>query len=502
MKDFKRVLILILANAVYLLSCLASAADFASYQALYQKSADDVLSSYQDRFLKVQQIYLMALEDQRQAAVREGDLSKVKALLAEIERFRGAKTLPNRVDADLIREIKACQAGYVKQYAKVEAEMVTALGALTRKYEQALARIQRELVQAEKLEEATAVDSERRKIQVVIQGYADYLATLTGADTAATNAPLAMAATPPPALKKLGKDDLYMVVDLSGGERAHAFPVTYLADVPKGGWCEDHKTNKLVLRKMKPGTFTMGASDGELGRSPDENRHDVSLTRPFYIGVFEVTQRQWERVMGDWPSQFGEPNFRNVRPVEKVSYGQIRGTRLGQEWPRTKDVDKNTFVGRFRAKTGKSFDLPTEAQWEYACRAGVAGAINSGANLRSLESDPALAVVGRYKCNSGGFGVGGADDKTGTATVGSYQPNGVGLYDMHGNVWEWCLDWYGDYAEKEVDPPGARAGSLRVIRGGSWRSDASHCRSAKRHEMEPEAVNNHVGLRLALTVDP
>ena len=501
MKSAICVLGLVLAGAATTALCPANAADLASYQTIYQKGADDVLSGYQDKFAKLQSIYLKALEDQRQAAVQQGDLSKVKALQAEIERFQGAKTLPAEAGADPIQEIKACQAGYVKQYSKVEAEMIAALGTLTGSYEQALGRMQRELVRAEKLEEATAVDEERKRVQAVRLGYAEHLAALAGASAAATNAPVATAAAAP-ALKRPGKDDLFLVVDLSGGERVNVYPVVFLAEAPKGGWGEEHKTDKLVLRRMNPVSFTMGSPDDELGRGPDENRHDVTLTRPFYIGVFEVTQRQWERVTGDWPSLFGGPKYRNARPVENVSYSQVRGTRSGQEWPVTKDVDKNSFVGKLRAKTGKAFDLPTEAQWECACRAGVARAINSGSNIRSLESDPALAAVGRYKCNSGGLGVGGEDDTTGTATVGSYRPNDAGLYDMHGNVWEWCLDWYGEYAEKEADPAGPRSGSARVMRGGSWRSDANHCRSANRHEMAPDDVNNHVGFRLVLTVDP
>jgi len=492
---------LLLTGAICVLAALAVAADLASYQALYQKSANDVLSFYQGKFENMQQLYVKALEDQRQSVLREGSLSKVKALLAELERFRVAKTLPAEADAETIQEIKACQMGYVRQYAKVEAEMTAALGTLTANYLQALGRLQRELVQAEKLEEATAVEVESKRIQAVRQGYAERLAALTSESASATNAPVATAVVPTPALKRPGRDGLYLVVDLSGGERASAFPVSFLADVPQGGWTDDFKTDKLVLRKMKSGAFMMGSPDDELGRAQDESRHEVTLTRPFYVGVFEVTQRQWERVTGEWPAYFGDPVCRDARPVEKVSYVNVRGSRSGLEWPTSAGVDKNSFIGKLRAKTGRSFDLPTEAQWEYACRAGVVKALNCGANLRALEADPALGKVGRYKCNSGGLGATGDGTRTGTAAVGSYAPNDVGLYDMHANVWEWCLDWYGAYTAK-ADPKGADAGTIRVVRGGSWRSDASHCRSAARHTMAPETADNHIGLRLALPTEP
>lgn len=148
MKDLTRELVLILASAVCLLSCPASAADLPSYRALYQKNTEDVLSSYQEEFARLQPFYLKTLEEQRLAAVRTGDLLKVKALLAEIERFSSAKTLPSLSDTETIQEIKACQAEYVKQYAKVESDMISAMKTLARQYEQALLRMQRELVQA------------------------------------------------------------------------------------------------------------------------------------------------------------------------------------------------------------------------------------------------------------------------------------------------------------------------------------------------------------------
>ena len=244
-------------------------------------------------------------------------------------------------------------------------------------------------------------------------------------------------------------DDLqsYLVIDLSGGPNAASYPVSNLTDIPSGGWTDEYKTTKLVLRRIDPGTFAMGAPTGEAGRSTyDKAPHEVTLTHPYYIGVFELTQRQWELVMGNRPSLFTNSTVYATRPVECVSYNHIRGANLGAWWPQMNAVDETSFMGKLRAKTGRLFDLPTEAQWEYACRAGTATALNSGKNLSAATGvDANMAEVGRYYYNSGSFDNSydyGGTEETGTAKVGSYLPNAWGLYDMHGNVDEVCLDWY------------------------------------------------------------
>ena len=138
---------------------------------------------------------------------------------------------------------------------------------------------------------------------------------------------------------------------------------------------------------------------------------------------------------------------------------------------------------------GYKFDLPTEAQWEYACRAGTTTSLNSGKNITSNGSCYNLDEVGWYSNNSDGY----------THEVGQKKPNAWGIYDMHGNVWEWCRDWYGDYPSASVtDPTGPNGGSNRVLRGGSWFSDARDCRSADRINYYPGSRSNELGFRLAL----
>jgi formylglycine-generating enzyme required for sulfatase activity len=299
------------------------------------------------------------------------------------------------------------------------------------------------------------------------------------------------------------RPDDYLVIDLSVGPDVASYPVSTLTAVPADGWTDEYKTTKLVLSKIPAGTFIMGSPEGELGHNPDETQHQVTLTKDFYVGVFEVTQKQWERVMGVWPSYFTNANYRDSRPVEQVSYEDIRGSSAGAGWPANNAVDADSFLGRLRAKTGLTFDLPTEAQWEYACRAGTTTALNSGKNLTYVLECPNVAEVGRYLYNgrSGSPYSGGGDTSVGTAKVGSYLPNQWGLYDMHGNVWEWCLDWYGDYSQdKQIDPTDAAGGSHRVFRGGGWYYRADHCRSAFRYWFWPSFRFNGLGFRLVRTV--
>ncbi len=260
----------------------------------------------------------------------------------------------------------------------------------------------------------------------------------------------------------------YCVIDLSGGPTAVNYPVSYLSDIPSGNWTYKYKTTKLVLRRIPAGTFIMGSDQA------NESRR-VTLTKPFYMGVFEVTQRQWELVMGySSSSSYGRGD---AYPAYSVSYNDIRGSSSGAQWPASSAVDVSSFLGRLRAKTGLEFDLPTEAQWEYACRAGTA--------TKYYWGDAMYRAYVWYRDNS--------DFKT--HPVGTGTPNAWGLYDMSGNVWEWCRDWYGTLAYG-ADPVGSASGSYRVRRGGSWYDNSDNCASSYRDFSDPSSRGVHHGFRL------
>ena len=208
----------------------------------------------------------------------------------------------------------------------------------------------------------------------------------------------------------------------------------------------------VEMALIPAGTFSMGSADGDDDEQPV---HKVRLTQPFYLGVHEVTNAQWKAVMGEVPSQWQDAD----RPVEQVSWDDA-----------VKFCRKLSALPAERA-AGRVYRLPTEAEWEYACRAGSKTRYSFGDDEAELEEH------GWFNDNSG----------VATHPVGQKKPNAWGLYDMHGNVWEWCADWYGAYPANAVaDPSGRDGGSIRVIRGGSWLYSAGHCRSADRHRCDPE----------------
>ena len=289
---------------------------------------------------------------------------------------------------------------------------------------------------------------------------------------------------------KIHADGTYLVIDLETWQYRYTDTAPNLAD-------DTCRTTELWLRYIPADTFTMGWPYGG-----DAVQHKVTLTKPFYIGVFECTQKQWELVMGNRPSYFNNDAYYAVRPVEMVSYDMIRGAEAGAGWPDSDAVDETSFMGVLRAKTGLTFDLPTEAQWEYACRAGTTTDLNSGKNLDDDEGERAnLAEVGRCDYNSGGNDWPDCDCDTtfGTAKVGSYRPNNWRLYDMHGNVEEWCLDWWDgrtSYSSADAtDPVGDTTGSNRVSRGGGWILTLD-CRSWNRRCCRPSLMLNFLGFRI------
>ena len=268
---------------------------------------------------------------------------------------------------------------------------------------------------------------------------------------------------------------MYCVIDLSGGANATSYPITYMAEPPNGGFnVDEYKTTKLVLRRIEAGTFIMGADQA------DES-HRVTLTKPFFCGLFEMTQRQYELVMGENPCSSTSYGKGNTYPVHYVSYNMMRGSSDGALWPLSSNVDPSSFMGKLRTRTVLDFDLPTEAQWEYACRAGTTTTYSYG--------DSADGAYMWYLNNSGSK----------THPVGAKKPNSWGLYDMHGNVWERCLDWNAGYIYG-IDPKGSSSGTQRVSRGGCWYDDASICRSYDRGVNSPSNAKPHNGFRLFRTL--
>jgi formylglycine-generating enzyme required for sulfatase activity len=240
-------------------------------------------------------------------------------------------------------------------------------------------------------------------------------------------------------------------------------------------------TNSIGMQfvRIPAGTFLMGSPEGEKDRLGDEHQHEVEITQDFYLGKYEVTQEQYEKLMGTNPSNFSPVGEARAQvdgldtrqfPVERVSWHDA-----------VRFCEKLNKLRGERA-AGRTYRLPSEAEWEYSCRGGARSyqAFNVG---DSLSSDQA---------NFNHF-------LERTTTTGSYKPNGFGLYDMHGNVREWCADWHDPNYYKSSprkDPPGPTTGTLRILRGGAWVNGAGGCRSAVRYGNDPGNRYSNYGFRV------
>ena len=238
----------------------------------------------------------------------------------------------------------------------------------------------------------------------------------------------------------------------------------------KSNWIEP--ITKMEFIYIPPGNFEMGSSI-----LPDEKTHMVTLNKGFWIGRYEVTRQQWESLMGttelhpEKPSPYSADD--STYPVVSKSYHDI------EEF--LKKMNEPAANGHFR--------LPTEAEWEYACRAGTTTHFNYG----DYTSDSLANYDAQFPSNHGPLG----KFLKRVQPVGSYPPNQWGLFDMHGNVWEWTSDWYGSYPEHQVvNPTGPEKGELKVMRGGSWTFTADHLRSARRSTHAPDLWGYSIGFRV------
>jgi formylglycine-generating enzyme required for sulfatase activity len=223
---------------------------------------------------------------------------------------------------------------------------------------------------------------------------------------------------------------------------------------------------KMEFVLIHPGSFVMGTSEETDPDGDATPPHRVPLTQPFYLGKYEVTQEQWEKVMGRNPSHFKGAKL----PVETVSWNACQ-----------------EFLAKLQKMTGRKFALPTEAQWEFACRAGTSTPWSFG------DSD---ATLGNYAWNR---------DNSGQTThaVGEKQPNAWGLYDMHGNVAEWCADWYAKHTYSRglaTDPSGPPSGDARIVRGGAWGDNPEYLLCTYRNCNGPAGANDGIGLRCEMLV--
>jgi formylglycine-generating enzyme required for sulfatase activity len=240
----------------------------------------------------------------------------------------------------------------------------------------------------------------------------------------------------------------------------------------------------MRLAHIKPGKFWMGSPVWEKDRSADEEQHEVEICKPFYLGVFEVTQEEYQKVMGQGtnPSWFCSTGMYADSVKEKDTR---RFPVEGVSWDDAKEFCRRLTDLPAEKKLGRLYRLPTEAEWEHACRGGTSSKDTLPYHFGLSLSEEQANFGSNLRANT-------------TRPVGSYRPNAFGLHDMHGNVWEWCEDWYGPYdCDSPRDPQGARSGIERVQRGGSWSNHVWVCRAAYRGRGLPgDRIIRNAGIRV------
>jgi len=244
-------------------------------------------------------------------------------------------------------------------------------------------------------------------------------------------------------------------------------------------------TNSIGMRfvYIPAREFQMGSPQSERGRRENEHQHRVKITKPFYLGMFEVTQAEYLKIMDENPSKFSPDG---PRGESVVGIDTIRLPVDSVSWDNAVEFCRHLSNLPVESKSKRSYRLPTEAEWEYACRAGSSKLWSHGDEIDDLKS---FAWYGSRIAEGR------------THQVGEKEPNHFGLHDMHGNVWEWCHDWYTDdlkHGGTVVDPQGPKSGELRVIRGGGWASGPARCRNAARSHDPPSVHDEDLGFRVVL----
>jgi len=402
-------------------------ADLDDLKQTYRTEAQRIRDEHEANLTALLDAYGRSLDSAIAVLRRRGDPDPVLVATAEKTRFKKQRTVPNPPAADLPRLLKQVQANHHEAVKKAELEKSRRFALRTEQYIAALGKLMAQYTAQDKLDLALNVKQERKRVAFVLAG-----------------------GGPP---SNPGAGDRW---EISIDDRV-----------------------KIAFRYCPPGSFAMGSPENERGRSETEGREQqrkVTLSKGFWMGETEVTQEQWEAVMGGNPSRFKGTR----RPVEEVNW------RKAKEYCRelTKRMKQPGGLA-----DGWECALPTEAQWEYACRAGTRSALNNGKELTS-EAGPCsnLDEVAWYESNSEGH----------DHEVGRKKANAWGLHDMLGNVWEWCEDLYEDTPAGGVDPTGATSGSLRVYRGGSWHKPAHDCRSAFRFRLWRGHQHYALGFRVAL----